>query len=56
MYWLEIAMPDNELMVWEYLKPKQVVFLRNNYMSKGLEVRTGKHNKEVDTQHIDAIV
>jgi hypothetical protein len=45
MYWLEIAMPDNELLVWEYLKPRQVIFLRNNYINLGCEVRTGKYDK-----------
>ncbi len=45
MYWLEIAMPNKELLVWEYLHPRQVIFLRNNYMNLGHKVRTGKHNK-----------
>ena len=45
MYRLEIAMPDKELMVWEYLKPRLVIFLRNNYINLGCKVRTGKHDK-----------
>ena len=45
MYWLEVAMPDGELMVWEYMKPMQILFIRNNYMQQGCKVRTGKHNK-----------
>ena len=45
MYWLEIAMPDGELMIWEHLDPKQVIFLRNNYINLGNKVRTGKHKK-----------
>ena len=45
MYWLEVAMPDGELMVWEYLAPKQVIFLRNKYINLGNKVRTGKHKK-----------
>ena len=48
MYWLEVAMPDGELMVWEHLAPQQVIFLRNNYINLGNKVRTGKH-KKVDT-------
>lgn len=45
MYWLEIAMPDGELLIWEWLQPKQVMFLRNEYVNQGLPVRTGKHEK-----------
>jgi hypothetical protein len=45
MYWLEIAMPDNQLLVWEWLSPRQVISLRNEYMIQGLPVRTGKHEK-----------
>ena len=26
MYWLEIQCPNNELLVWEYLKARQVIF------------------------------
>jgi len=44
MYWLEIAMPDEELMVWEYLNSRQVISLRNDYINLGCEVRTGKHD------------
>ena len=43
MYWLEIAMPDGELLTWEYMTPAQILFLRNDYMNQGLPVRTGKH-------------
>ena len=43
MYWLEIAMPDGELLVWEYMTPAQILDLRNEYMNRGLPVRTGKH-------------
>ncbi len=43
MYWLEIAMPDGELMVWEHLDAKQVLFMRNNYIILGHKTRTGKH-------------
>lgn len=49
MYWLEVAMPDKELLVWEYLKARQVIFLRNNYINLGCKVRTGKYDKKVDT-------
>jgi len=45
-YWLEVAMPNGELLIWEYLKPKQILFLRNNYMQQNCEVRTGKHESE----------
>ena len=48
MYWLEIAMPNNELLVWEYLKARQVIF-PNNYINLGCKVRTGKYDKKVDT-------
>ncbi len=48
-YWLEIAMPDGELMIWEMLSSEQVIELRNEYMRQGLEVRTGVHEKIVDT-------
>ena len=43
MYWLEIAMPDGELLVWEYMTSVQILSLRNEYMNQGLPVRTGKH-------------
>ena len=43
MYWLEIAMPNDELLVWEYMQPAQIMFLRNNYINQGCAVRTGKH-------------
>ena len=36
MYWLEIAMPDGELMVWEYIDAQQMLFLRNIHMQQGL--------------------
>lgn len=48
-YWLEIAMPDGELLIWEMLTSEQVIELRNEYMRQGLEVRTGLHEKIVDT-------
>jgi hypothetical protein len=48
-YWLEIAMPDGELLIWEMLTSEQVIELRNEYMRQGLEVRTGVHEKIVDT-------
>ena len=50
MYWLEVAMPDKELLVWEYLKPRQVIFLRNNYINLCCKVKTGKYDKKVDTK------
>ena len=43
MYWLEIAMPDGELMVWEYIDAKQMLFLRNIYMQQGLPTKSGTH-------------
>jgi hypothetical protein len=43
MYWLEIAKPDGELEIWECMTARQVMFLRNNYINQGYEVRTGKH-------------
>ena len=49
-YWLEIAMPDGELMIWEMMSSEQVLELRNKYMQLGLEVRTGVHEKIVDTE------
>ena len=49
-YWLEIAMPDGELMIWEMLSSEQVLELRNKYMQQGLEVRTGVHEEIVDTE------
>jgi|TARA_B110000908_G_scaffold103077_1_gene121463 hypothetical protein len=49
-YWLEIAMPDGELMIWEMMSGPQVLELRNKYMRQGLEVRTGIHEKVVDTE------
>ena len=49
-YWLEIAMPDGELMIWEMMSGPQVLELRNKYMQQGLEVRTGIHEKVVDTE------
>jgi len=45
-YWLEVAMPDGELLIWEWMAPRQILFLRNNYMQQGCEVRTGKHEVE----------
>ena len=45
MYWLEVAMPDGELMIWEHMTPSQILFMRNNYMQHGCKVRTGKHKK-----------
>ena len=48
-YWLEIAMLDGELMIWEMLTSPQVMELRNQYIREGLEVRTGLHEKIVDT-------
>jgi hypothetical protein len=45
-YWLEVAMPDGELLVWEWMAPGQILFLRNNYIQQGCEVRTGKHEVE----------
>ena len=56
MYWLEIAMPDGELLIWEWLQPKQVMFLRNEYVNQGLPVRTGKHEKQVDRYNINVIL
>lgn len=55
MYWLEVAMPDGELMIWEHLAPQQLIFLRNNYMNLGNKVRTGKY-KKVDNTQKDVIV
>tara|TARA_B110000495_G_C22804088_1_gene469571 strand:- start:75 stop:260 length:186 start_codon:yes stop_codon:yes gene_type:complete len=49
-YWLEITMPDGELMIWEMMSGPQVLELRNKYMRQGLEVRTGIHEKVVDTE------
>ncbi len=49
-YWLEIAMPDDELMVWEMLTGPQVMELRNQYMRQGYKVRTGIHEKVLDTE------
>jgi predicted SAM-dependent methyltransferase len=48
MYWLEIAMPDGELMIWEYMDAQQMMFLRNMYMQQNLPVRSGKHEEKVD--------
>ena len=48
-YWLEIAMPDGELLIWEMLSGPQVIDLRNQYTRDGFEVRTGIHEKIVDT-------
>tara|TARA_Y100000114_G_scaffold58946_1_gene53934 strand:+ start:9388 stop:9558 length:171 start_codon:yes stop_codon:yes gene_type:complete len=45
-YWLEVAMPNGELLIWEYMKPRQILFLRNNYINQNCEVRTGKHESE----------
>jgi len=53
-YWLEILMPDNELMIWEHISPKQVLFLRNNYMQKGCKVRTGKHEPDGEKTLLDS--
>ena len=46
MYWLEIAMPDGELLIWEHMNAQQIMVLRNNYIQQGCEVRTGKHEEE----------
>ena len=48
-YWLEIAMPDGELLIWEMLSGPQVIDLRNQYIRDGFEVRTGIHEKIVHT-------
>lgn len=45
MYWLEVAMPDGELMVWEHMAPRQILFMRNNYINLGCATRTGKHKE-----------
>ena len=49
-YWLEIAMPDGELMIWEMMSGPQVMELRNQYMRQGYKVRTGIHEKVLDTE------
>ena len=48
MYWLEIAMPDGELMIWEHIDAQQMLFLRNIYRQQNLPVRSGKIEEKVD--------
>tara|TARA_B100000902_G_scaffold399347_1_gene469748 strand:+ start:4527 stop:4670 length:144 start_codon:yes stop_codon:yes gene_type:complete len=45
MYWLEIAMPDGHLTIYEGVTAEQVLFLRNLAITAGYPTKTGKLEK-----------
>lgn len=42
LYWLEIAMPDGHLTIYEGVNAEQVMFLRNLAINAGYPTKTGK--------------